>query len=68
MKLQYGTTPYQWPGGVGVLVLGPRGEHILHPDNCKLSLVAHSHTRELEFVEWSTMKVYPSEPIPEPTK
>lgn len=66
MKLKYGTVAYQWPGGVGVLMLDPRGVHIVHPDNCKLSLVAHSHTRELEFVLWSDMKPYPSEPIEQP--
>lgn len=66
MKLHFGKVAYQWPGGVGVLVLDPRGVHIVHPDNCKLSLVAHSHTRELEFVLWETMKRYPESEIPQP--
>jgi hypothetical protein len=78
MKLEYGKQAYQWPGGVGVMVLGAwhDGEQVAITTEGRgyLSmlrsvdqvLVAHSHTRELEFIAWGSLTPYPSEPIPEP--
>jgi len=36
------------------------------PQKWQSILVAHSHTRELEFVEFSKLSPYPSSPIPQP--
>ena len=82
MKLEYGTQAYQWPGGVGVLVIEAPSEGRNHTGTLAVTssglwymidiqpnekiLVAHSHTRELEFVRWGDLKPYPSEPIPNP--
>lgn len=84
MKTQYSEQAYQWEGtsedgspcwGTGVLVLtdgllitnnGIRTPHEIH--HTRPVLVAHSHTRELEFVEFGKLQKYPQSPIPEPTK
>ena len=72
MKCKYGKA-VQWLDGdahqTGVLVLDADGGMIPLPGRVPtLVLVAHSFTRELEFVEWARLSDYPSEPIPEPTK
>jgi hypothetical protein len=78
MKLTYSPTPYQWHDGnqhhVGVMVHCGEfaityGSGVLNRDYlaCSISvLMAHSHTRELEFVKYSDLKPYPSSPIPQP--
>lgn len=83
MKLTYSPHPCQWHDGnqhhVGVMVLGEwedgnpiavtnngRG-YVSHLQSDDLVQVAHSHTRELEFVEYGKLSPYPSEPIPQPT-
>lgn len=78
MKLHLSEQAYQWPGGVGKMVIGiwhdgkevcitnegRRYVHSLMPQD--LVQVAHSHTRELELVPYSEMRPYPSEPIESP--
>jgi hypothetical protein len=67
------TETVQWQDGdalhVGKIVKAG-GQHIIgrdsHGSNGTI-LVAHSYTRELEFVSYAALKPYPSEPIPEPT-
>jgi hypothetical protein len=79
MKCSYSPTPYQWHDGnqhhVGVMVHNEEFAitrfGILNRDYLAASvsvLMAHSHTRELEFVKYGLLKPYPSEPIPEPSK
>jgi hypothetical protein len=78
MKTKYGKA-VQWRDGeaelTGVLVLvgeqyvsafGLRFEDQL--DKYSRILVAHSYTRELEFIEFGKLSDYPASPIPEPTK
>lgn len=71
MKLTYSPHPYQWHDGnqhhVGVMVLDSHNDTIWHPDDPDVVLMAHSHTRELEFVRYGDLKPYPSEPITQPT-
>lgn len=74
MKLTYSKQAYQWPGGVGVLVMD--GDYVITRDDGRMFrdeceprhyvLMAHSHTRELEFVAVRELLDYPSEPIPQP--
>ena len=75
MKCKYGKA-IQWRDGdsllTGVLVLTADGQYVtadfgVIPDGKhERVLVAHSHTRELEFVPWDSLSPYPSEPIPTP--
>lgn len=73
MRVAYSKQVYQWPGGVGLIVLAEgqviTNDGVRFADECSfgtLVLVAHSHTRELEFVGYGFLKDYPSEPIPQP--
>jgi hypothetical protein len=76
MKCTYSTQAYQWHDGdqhhVGVMVMhrtktieSERGITSFN-DSDDLVLMAHSHTRELEFVRYGDLKPYPSEPITNP--
>jgi hypothetical protein len=69
MKIKYGK-PVQWRDGeahlTGVLVLDEHNDCIGHQDDPNMVLVAHSFTRELEFVAWHKLSPYPAEPIPQP--
>jgi hypothetical protein len=74
MKCRYSKQVYQWPGGVGLVVMTDgqviTADGIRHMDECEygtLVQVAHSHTRELEFVTVGSLSNYPSQPIPQPT-
>jgi hypothetical protein len=77
MKLTYSPTPYQWHDGnqhhVGVMVMDVTGHYITRENGFMPAvggrdtvLMAHSHTRELEFVLYSSLSPYPSSPIPQP--
>lgn len=78
MKCTYSEQAYQWPGGVGVMVLAgeekipiTRSEGIMpghERHDYDYVLMAHSHTRELEFVRYALLSKYPSSPIESPTK
>lgn len=75
MKCKYGKA-IQWRDGdallTGVLVLTKGNQYVtadygVIPDGKhERVLVAHSHTRDLEFVAWDSLSDYQSEPIPTP--
>lgn len=77
MKCNYGK-PVQWTDNsakfTGVLVLTEAQELITRHGAMLIGnilpsipvLVAHSYTRELEFVPLKALSDYPSEPIPQP--
>jgi len=75
MKCVFTNRAYQWPGGVGVAVLTEHGDVITYENGGQIAcaqdeliLIAHSHTRELEFVRYGDLQPSPSSPIPEPMK
>lgn len=84
MKLELSKDAWQWPGGVGVMVIEAPSEgrnhtgtlvitdsgplYLIDVDADDRVLMAHSHTRELEFVRYGDLTPYPSSPIESPTK
>lgn len=85
MKCEYSTQAYQWEvtsedgshcWGTGVLVLAgcnciaSRCGAVVWPKDTDFVLVAHSYTRELEFVEFGKLQKYPpnGQKIEEPSK
>lgn len=82
MKLTYSKQAYQWPGGVGLLVIEAPSDGRNHTGTLVITeaglsytidvkpdervLLAHSHTRDLEFVRYGELKPYPAELIPQP--
>lgn len=85
MKCEYSTQAYQWEvtsedgshcWGTGVLVLAgfnciaSRCGAVVWPKDTDFVLVAHSYTRELEFVEFGKLQKYPTngQKIEEPSK